>query len=86
MNLIRSKSSGLRLLLVSAGIVFATSAPAAQATLDPQEQAREIIVPKPDFAASRASQAMVTASASAQAKREHLLQPERPVLIERHRS
>jgi hypothetical protein len=63
-----SKSSGLRLLLASAGIMLATSALAAQPTFDPQQQAREIIVPKPDFAAARASAAVVTAAASARAK------------------
>jgi hypothetical protein len=63
-SLIPSQKSGLRLLLISAGVLLAASASAAQPTFDPQAQAREIIVPKPFFAASVGSEAIVTATAS----------------------
>ena len=50
-SLIPSKASGPRLLLISAGILlFANSALAAEPVSDPQEQARQFILAKPNFA------------------------------------
>jgi len=69
-SLISSKVSGLRLLLVSAGVLLVSSAPAAQPTFDPQQQARDIIAPKPIFAAIRDSDVMLSGAASAQAIRD----------------
>jgi len=69
-SFLSSKPSSLRLLLASAAILLATRAPAAQPPYDPQGQAREIIAPKPIFAAARPSERIGSAAASAQGNRD----------------
>jgi hypothetical protein len=66
-SLAPSKTSGRLLALISAGILqYANSALAAEPVLDPQGQARQFIVAKPNFGVATDSKAQATAVVAAQ--------------------
>jgi hypothetical protein len=67
-SLAASKPSGRLLVLISAGVLlYANSSLAAEPVSDPQEQARQFIVAKPNFGIATDSKAHATAAVAAQA-------------------